>query len=669
MTAGTPTSGRRRDSSASSISYVLLALAALTVAVSIIWPGNPTHRLPASWQLDLMRPTTQAIRYVSSDLSIAGIEVSEITRAFARLVEWPLLFVQGLLAAPFTVEVPVIGSTVLPTMPWSVVVVLVAALAHWLGGVRLTLLSTATLLYFAVLGLWTSAMYTLSAVIVSVACGVVIGLLLGVAVYRHPRLEAVANPVYDTLQTLPVFSYLVPLVVFFGLGPVTALVATIIYAMPPMARVTTLALKSAPSTLFEFARMAGCTPSAEIWHVLLPSRMRDLLIGVNQVIMLSLATVVIASTIGAGGLGNDVLRALKSLRFGTALEAGLAITLMAITMDRMSRALATRRPDHTRVSSPQFLVRHAHGAAALALGALLWALSTLLPQLHTYPAEWTLSTANVIGEAVQSFNREHAAGITAVRDGMTVTVMRPVRDLFSAAPWLCVAMLAAAAGTALYGVSRGAVILALLIAVAVAGLWPHAMLSLYLVAIASVFALLIGAPIGTLAALSPRLGRVVDVAVDTLQTLPAFVYLVPTVVLFSVGELPALLSITLYAIAPAIRYTQHGLSGVEPSVLEAAAMAGATRTQILTRVQLPLAMPHIVLGASQTLVMAFSMLAITSLVGSRGLEILTLEALGKVDPGKGLVAGLGIVILTIVVDRLVSGAAGRWSWERERERG
>lgn len=640
----------------------LLAVAILATVAGFVWPTNPAQVFPPNWQIDLMRPMTHAIRFVSNDISVGGVAINEMTRALARIIEWPLLLIQGLLAEPQSVELPLLGSTSLPVLPWSLITVLIAIFSHWAGGIRLMALSGGTLAYFAMLGLWTSAMYTLSAVIVSVACGVLIGVLVGVAAYRHPRFEAFVNPVYDTLQTLPVFSYLVPLVVFLGLGPVTALIATIIYAMPPMARITTLTLREAPATLGEFARMAGCTPSAVIWRVVLPSRLRDLLVGVNQVIMLSLATVVIASTIGAGGLGNDVLRALKSLRFGLALEAGFAITLMAITMDRMSRALAARRPNHLKLASSSILGRRAHIIAAIAATALLTIASAILPPLHAFPENWTLSSSNYIGQAVQDFNREHAAAITAVRDWMTVSVMRPVRDLFTGMSWFAVAALASAAGVALFGLRGGAWIFGGLSALAVAGLWPYAMLSLYLVTIASIIALCIGVPIGMLAAQFPRVGRVVDIGVDTLQTLPAFVYLIPSVVLFSVGELPALLSIVLYAIAPAIRYTKHGLGVADPSVLEAAAMAGASPVQVLTQVKIPLAMPQIILGASQTLVMAFSMLAITSLVGSRGLEILTLEALGKVDPGKGLVAGLGIVVLTIVADRLMSGAASRWNW-------
>jgi len=631
----------------------------------MIWPDNFARNYPYHWEFDMMRPTGRFIDFFSRDLAFGTLHLPDITRAMSRVLEWPLLLLQGILAGGMSLDFPGMGRVTLPNLPWASLVVFIGVFSHWYGGYGLAGLTVGTLLYFAILGLWSPAMYTLSAVIVAVTCGVAIGTCLGITAFRSRRFESIVSPIYDTLQTLPIFSYLVPLVVFFGLGPVTALLATIIYATPPMARITTLTLREAPASLSEFAQMAGCSSRQEIWRVVLPSRKSELLLGVNQVIMLSLATVVIASTIGAGGLGNNVLGALKALRFGQALQAGFAITLMAISFDQISRALAARRPVHiARTTS----VRHGHlfwgtvAVSAISVGALA------IPELTSFPEAWQVTSTNSIGEAITDFNRSHAIAISEFRDWMTVNVMRPVRDLFLGLPWCVVILLAAAAGTALRGIWTGVAIFSALLLIAIAGLWSYAMLSLYLVLTGSVIAVLIGAPLGILAASSTVAGKVIGWAVDTLQTLPAFVYLVPAVVLFSVGELPALLSITLYALAPSIRYTQQGLRNTEPSVLEAAAMAGATRLQVLLRVQLPLAMPFIILGFSQTLVMAFSMLAITSLVGSRGLEILTLEALGKVDPGKGLVAGMGIVVLTIVTDRLISGVADQWNWRAVRGR-
>jgi glycine betaine/proline transport system permease protein len=150
-----------------------------------------------------------------------------------------------------------------------------------------------------------------------------------------------------------------------------------------------------------------------------------------------------------------------------------------------------------------------------------------------------------------------------------------------------------------------------------------------------------------------------DVLVDTIQTLPPFVYLVPVILVLGIGDVPALAAIALYAVAPAIKFTQSGLLQLKRSVLEAAAMSGCTKLQMLRLVQLPIAKPYLLLGLNQTVIMAFGMLVITALVGTRGLEANTLKALGKVDTGGGLVAGLCLVAITTVCDRLLRACTRR----------
>ena len=192
-------------------------------------------------------------------------------------------------------------------------------------------------------------MTTLASIVVAVPLGVAGGLLLGIAAYRQPRFERALTPVLDLMQTVPIFAYLVPVLFFFGFGPVAAMIATIIYAMPPMVRVTMLALRSVPEEMVEYGRMAGCTAGQLTWRVLVPSARPMLMVGVNQVIMLSLNMVIIASMIGAGGLGFDVLTALRRLDIGAGLEAGIAIVVLAVALDRVSQALrAARAPSAGR---------------------------------------------------------------------------------------------------------------------------------------------------------------------------------------------------------------------------------------------------------------------------------------------------------------------------------
>jgi glycine betaine/proline transport system permease protein len=168
-----------------------------------------------------------------------------------------------------------------------------------------------------------------------------------------------------------------------------------------------------------------------------------------------------------------------------------------------------------------------------------------------------------------------------------------------------------------------------------------------------------------ISARNDRVHNVVQVIIDTLQTLPAFVYLIPVIMLFSVGEFTAMVAIVMYAVVPAIRYTDHGIRQVSVHLIEASRAMGCTPTQILKRVQMPLASPDILLGVNQTLMMGLSMLVITALVGTRDLGQETLIALSKVDPGRGVTAGICVAFIAITADRLINA----WARKRKSELG
>jgi len=195
--------------------------------------------------------------------------------------------------------------------------------------------------------------------------------------------------------------------------------------------------------------------------------------------------------------------------------------------------------------------------------------------------------------------------------------------------------------------------------IAATGQWEKAMITVYLCGISVIIAGLIGIPIGILAGERERLWKVVEVAIDTLQTLPSFVYLMPAVMLFRVGDFTAMIAVIAYAIAPAIRYTAHGLRHVDPELVEAGTVAGCTPWQLLTKIKLKLALPEIMLGINQTIMLALSMLVITALVGTRDLGQEVYIALTKADTGRGLVAGLSVAFIAIISDRLISAGADR----------
>ena len=189
---------------------------------------------------------------------------------------------------------------------------------------------------------------------------------------------------------MPTFAYLIPMLLLFGASPVSALLATGFFATPPMVRATILGLTKVPSEIADFADMAGCTKRQKLWRVLIPSAKPSLMIGVNQVIMLALNMVIISSMIGAGGLGYDVLLALRALKVGQAMEAGLAIVVIAIVLDRLSQSVARKGPD-TRAATTLWQ-RHGNLIIILSILATTTLLSLFIPALAKLPKDATLTT-------------------------------------------------------------------------------------------------------------------------------------------------------------------------------------------------------------------------------------------------------------------------------------
>ena len=192
------------------------------------------------------------------------------------------------------------------------------------------------------MGLWTASMQTIALVLVAVAISVAIAFPLGILASRDKRLERALRPVLDVMQTVPPWVYLIPAVIFFSLGPVPALIATVVYGVPPMLRLTTLALNQVPKPLLELGDALGATRATILWKIELPTAKPTLLVGLNQCILLSLAMVVLAGLVGAGGLGAEVTRGLARMELGVGLRAGLSIVAVALLLDRLSRAALDR---------------------------------------------------------------------------------------------------------------------------------------------------------------------------------------------------------------------------------------------------------------------------------------------------------------------------------------
>ena len=620
---------------------------------------------PEPWIIPLRYWISDFMKWLINDFDLGLFTFRELTRSIAWLLEWPLRTVQSLLAEGFSRGIGRDAEEVFPRVPWVALIAVCALMGLSAGGIGLAALVAGAFLYLAVFGQWDSAMVTLSSIMIAVPIGAGTGLLLGIAGFRSPRLERALVPLLDLMQTVPIFAYLVPVLFLFGFGPVAAMIATVIYATPPMVRVTMLALHQVPAEVVEFGRMAGCSRRQLLWKVLVPSARPSLMVGVNQVVMLSLNMVIIASMIGAGGLGYDVLTSLKRLRIGDGMEAGLAITLLAIALDRLSQALANRPPPSHHDAAPPFVRRHPFLLAALAVLAVAWIAGAAVPALQDYPERFEITTAGMWSALIKWINVNFYESLEAAKTWLLFNLLIPVKRFLTTVPWPAVVAAAAIAGHWLGGWRLAVLTGSLVLFMAVSGNWEKSMTTVYLCGVSVLIASIIGIPIGIWAAGNDRAHRVVQVVIDTLQTLPTFVYLIPVVMLFRVGDFSALIAVVAYAVAPAVRYTTHGIRQVPAQLVEAATAAGCTRRQTLWKVQLPIALPEIMLGVNQTIMLALSMLVITALVGTRDLGQEVYIALTKADTGRGIVAGLCVAFIAIVPDRLI----GAWTRRKKQELG
>ncbi len=617
-------------------------------------------KVPRDLRLPLKGQISDLMEWLVNSADLGLFTFYEFTRGIAWLLEKPLDLVTSMLSTGLMSGQGSSATQLLPPFSWIAVIAVIAAMGKYAKDWKLAALVGGCFTYLAVFGQWEGAMITLSSILIAVPFGISGGLLVGVMAFRWAWFEKIVTPILDLMQTVPVFAYLVPILYLFGFGPVAAMIATIIYAMPPMVRITVLALHQVPTEVRDLGNMVGCTGRQMMLKVLIPSSLPSLMVGVNQVIMLSLNMVIIASMIGAGGLGFDVLSALRRLDIGAGIEAGTAIVVLAIALDRLSRAVADKASPVHKVDPPKNLVLR-HPYTSFVAGTLLITsiLSLAVPFFEAYPRDWTVTTGTFWSDIVQYINVNFFDQLEAFKTFLLLNVLIPSKRFLLALPWPMVVAAIGLAGLQLGGWRLALLTGSLALFAAMVGLWDKTMITVYLCGISVIIASLIGIPIGIAAAARDRLGKITGIVIDTLQTLPSFVYLIPVVMLFRVGDFAAMIAVVAYAITPAIRYTMLGIRQVNPQLVEAGIVSGCTPLQLLLKIKLKLALPEIMLGINQTIMLALSMLVITALVGTRDLGQEVYIALTKADTGRGIVAGLSIAFVAIIADRLITAGAKR----------
>ena len=647
---------------------VQLWVAALLLAVLFHQFAKPfmpwAFKFPRGWQTRLRHHISDFSDWLLNDATFGLFTFTEMTRGFAWVMDIPYKIVLSTLSTGLLKGQGSDAIQLLPPISWIAVVFIVAVIGYYASGWKLAALAAACFAYLAIFGQWHSAMVTLSSIIIAVPFGIMAGLFIGLGAYRWPLFAKIISPVLDIMQTVPVFAYLVPILVFFGFSPISAIIATIIYATPPMVRITIMALNQVPSELSDLGNMVGCTPAQKTWKVMIPSARDNLMVGVNQVIMLSLNMVIIASMIGAGGLGFIVLASLRRLDIGSGLEAGFAIVVLAIALDRLSQGLARRSSlsKHHKVTTSDkssLIKRYPYTFICLLVVVVTGFIGLFSGIVQAWPEQWFITTGSAANDAMKYINLNYFTVLDNFKTALLLNIMIPFKRFLLSLPWPVVIALLGLAGYSLKGWRLALLCMVLAGFILINGQWQKAMVTVYLCGISVIIAALIGIPIGIAASTRDKLWNGTKIVIDTLQTMPSLAYLMPVVMLFRVGDFTAMIAIIAYAITPAIRYTAVGLRQVDPELIEAGVVCGCTPWQILTKVKLKLAIPQIMLGINQTVMLALSMLVITALVGTRDLGQEVYIGLTKADIGRGMVAGLSIAFIAIIADRLIVAGSDR----------
>jgi glycine betaine/proline transport system permease protein len=547
-----------------------------------------------------------------------------------------------------------------PALPWTIVAAGAALLGYALKGWKLAALAAFATVYIAVFGQWEPAMETLSLVLIAAPISFALGLLLGVLAFKSRGVEAVLTPLLNVAQTMPHFSYLVPVMVMFGVGDHAGAIATIIFATPPMVRLTMLGLKKVPLEVVEAAMMSGCTNRQLIFKVMIPAARRDILIGVNQVIMQCLALAVIASFIGAKGLGFNLLLALNQLRIGQALELGVCIVLIAVLLDRLSLAWANKATDY--FADQSFAVRHKFGlifVGIFVVGIVLAYVGDLIfadgiNYFYLIPHNKGITTEDFWQSGVDWMVDNWYQGLQGFNRALITQVLVPMKNAFLGMPVFATFVLTMGIGFIVGGVRSMLIVGLFLLFIALTDWWDRALITAYMATVAVIVSAIIGFSLGVLSAQRDRVSKAVLLLCDTFQTFPSFIYLIPVIMLFGVTDTSVLIAVIVYATIPATRYTIEGLHSVSPALKDLGMMSGANWFQRFTSIELPLALPHIMLGINQTVIFALFMVIIGAMIGTDDLGQYILKALSdKNGIGNGLMLGLCVAFMGLAVDHVI----------------
>ena len=509
----------------------------------------------------------------------------------------------------------------LPGLPWTIVAAGAAILGYKLSGKGLALFAGLVMIYISIFGQY---------------------------------------PILLVMQTMPQYAVLVPAIVLFGIGDHAAVIITMVVAVPPMILLTLLGLRGIPPEVIEAGKMSGCTNRQLMFKVLIPTARRDILIGVNQVIMVCFSMAVISAFIGAKGLGFNLLLALNQLNIGLALEAGLCISLIAILLDKMSLAWANKQEDYfgNLTFFQQYKNSLFFGGSVLICIILAYFGSIYFKEgfnyLYEIPHNKGISTADFWNKGVDWVWDTFFQTLKLFNTWLITEVLQPMRALYLRMPAVATLVLVIGAGYIIGGISSALVVGGLTLFIALSPWWDRALVTTYMATFGVIISCIIGFTVGTLCFQNKHTTKFMLAVCDIFQTFPSFVYLIPVMMLFGVTDTSVLIAVIVYATIPATRYTIEGLRSVPTSLHDAASMSGVTKIQRLLKVEFPLAFPHMMLGLNQTIVFALFMVIIGAFIGTEDLGQYILKALSdKKGAGIGLTLGLCVAFIGLIFDNLI----------------
>jgi glycine betaine/proline transport system permease protein len=559
-----------------------------------------------------------------------------------------------------TISEPASGA-VIPFIGWFGVVALIGFIVYATSNWRTSLLSMALILGCGILGMWTYSMDTLALTLGAVILSLAIALPIGVWAGLNDKVMAAVRPILDLAQITPTLVYLAPLALVFLIGVAAATIATMIYSIPIGIRITAHAIRSLQNGPIEAAESMGSTRWQKLTKVQLPMAKRTIILGVNQTTLAALSFVVIAALIGAPGLGEPIVRALSIRSIGDGVTAGLAVVLLAVMLDRATTAAVAKSNQIPLTGQP--LMRRRIGLIVAGIATIV-AIMVSRQQLWAAVFPDSLNFNDAIGGGADSFTEWFTTTFyfftTTFNEIFTIYILNPIEYLLADSPWYLTVIMISVLAAIIGGRSVAILSAVLLLLIVWIGLWNDTMITLTQVLMATVIVMLIGVVLGVAAGRSPKVERALKPFLDAGQTLPAFVYLVPVLALFGPTRFAAIVCGVFYAAPVVVRIVADGVRGVPKEMVEAAIASGSSTTQVVTKVQLPASKKSLLLGANQGLIFVLAVVVIGGLVGAGGLGYLVLQGASKPElQGKGLAAGLAIVLLGIVMDRIAHSSAKR----------